>query len=64
MGEQIINLFKKDKLRQNHIRLIEQTKDPIEQGKYLIQLDIYDDYMGYDIISKVMKERYKYGKRN
>lgn len=59
--KKVITRFKQDKLRQDHLKLIEKTNDPMWKVRYQIQLEVYDKFMGYDKLSKMEKEEYGKG---
>ena len=61
-SKKLITQFKNDKLRQDHLKLIEKTNDPMWKVRYQIQLELYDKFMGYDKLSEMEKE--EYGKRS
>ena len=57
-SKKLITQFKNDKLRQDHLILIEKTNDPMWKVRYQIQLEVYDKFMGYDKLSEMEKEEY------
>ena len=60
-AKKLITQFKNDSLRQDHLKLIEKTNDPMWKVRYQIQLEVYDNFMGYDKLSEMEKEEYGKG---